>query len=161
METENRTITLTEELAARFREEAQRQGVEMEDLVNFTLERMLEWGRRRPAIDPARGQRPDAKDDPRLDWWRAAKFGLFIHWGLYAIPAGTWKVKRVPGIGEWIMKRAKIPVAEYEKLAEQFNPVEFDAKEWVSLAKRAGQKYMVITSKHHDGFCLFKSAVSD
>jgi len=161
MSDKNRTITLTEELAARFHEDAQRQGVEMEDLVNFTLGRMLQGWRRFPAIDPARGQRPDAKDDPRLDWWREAKFGLFIHWGLYAIPAGTWKGKRIPGIGEWIMNYAKIPVAEYEKLAEQFNPVKFDAKEWVALAKRAGQKYMVITSKHHDGFCLFKSAVSD
>jgi alpha-L-fucosidase len=156
-----RTVTLTEELAARFGEEAKRQGVEMEDLVNFTLSRMLEWNARRPAIDPARGQRPEARDDPRLDWWREAKFGMFIHWGLYAIPAGTWKGKRIPGIGEWIMNRAQIPVAEYEQLAAQFNPVKFDAAEWVSLAKQAGQKYMVITSKHHDGFCLFKSAVSD
>ena len=91
MTTDKRTITLTEELAARFSEEAQKQGVEVEDLVNFTLERMLEWGASRPAIDPTRGQRKDARDDPRLDWWREAKFGLFIHWGLYAIPAGTWK----------------------------------------------------------------------
>ena len=161
MTIKSRTITLTEELAARFREMARKQGVEMEDLVNFTLERMLEWGARRPAIDPARGQRPDARDDPRLDWWREAKFGMFIHWGLYALPAGTWKGKRIPGIGEWIMKRAQIPVAEYEQLAKQFNPVKFDAAEWVSIARRAGQKYLVITSKHHDGFCLFKSGVSD
>jgi alpha-L-fucosidase len=104
-----------------------------------------------------RGQRAEAIGDPRLDWWRAAKFGLFIHWGLYAIPAGEWKGEAIPGIGEWIMHRARIPVAEYEPLAAQFNPVKFDAAEWVSLAKRAGQKYLVITSKHHDGFCLYKS----
>jgi len=104
-----------------------------------------------------RGQRAEALGDPRLDWWRAAKFGLFIHWGLYAIPAGEWKGAPIPGIGEWIMHRARIPVAEYEPLAAQFNPVKFDATEWVSLAKRAGQKYLVITSKHHDGFCLYKS----
>lgn len=108
-----------------------------------------------------RGQRPGARQDPRLDWWRDAKFGMFIHWGLYAIPAGTWKGAQIAGIGEWIMHRARIPVAEYEQLAAQFNPVKFDAAEWVSLAKRAGQKYLVITSKHHDGFCIFDSAVTD
>lgn len=107
-----------------------------------------------------RGQRAEAAGDPRLDWWREAKFGLFIHWGLYAIPAGIWNGQAIPGIGEWIMLRARIPVAEYEQLATQFNPVRFDAAEWVALAKRAGQKYLVITSKHHDGFCLFKSAMT-
>ncbi|MGH2369338.1 MAG: alpha-L-fucosidase [Chloroflexota bacterium] len=107
------------------------------------------------------GQRVGAKQDPRLDWWREARFGMFIHWGLYAIPAGEWKGQRIPGIGEWIMYRARIPVKEYEQLARQFNPVKFDAAAWVSLAKRAGQKYLVITSKHHDGFCIFDSQVTD
>jgi alpha-L-fucosidase len=113
------------------------------------------------AIRTDRSQRADARTDPRLDWWRDAKFGMFIHWGLYAIPAGLWKGEAIPGIGEWIMLRARIPVAEYEKLAAGFNPVKFDAAQWVSLAKRAGQQYLVITSKHHDGFCLFDSAVTD
>ncbi len=113
------------------------------------------------AIRLDRGQRPDARQDPRLDWWRDAKFGMFIHWGLYAIPAGWWQGQQIPGIGEWIMYRARIPVREYEQLAAQFNPVRFDAAEWVALAKAAGQKYLVITSKHHDGFCLFKSAVTN
>jgi alpha-L-fucosidase len=86
---------------------------------------------------------------------------MFIHWGLYAIPAGTWRGERIAGIGEWIMKRAQIPVAEYERLAAQFNPVKFNAKAWVAIAKAAGQRYIVITSKHHDGFCLFKSAIGN
>ncbi len=112
------------------------------------------------AIRPERGQRPAARLDPRLDRWRDAKFGLFIHWGLYAIPAGTWHGEEIPGIGEWIMHTARIPVAEYERLAADFNPVQFDAREWVALAKQAGQKYLVITSKHHDGFCLYDTALT-
>ena len=113
------------------------------------------------AIQPDRSQRLGAATDPRLDWWRAAKFGLFIHWGLYAIPAGRWKGQDIAGIGEWIMRFARIPVTDYEPLARQFNPVEFNARSWVSLAKAAGQKYIVITSKHHDGFCLFDSRHTD
>ncbi|MGQ9553947.1 MAG: alpha-L-fucosidase [Anaerolineae bacterium] len=113
-----------------------------------------------PAIRPGLRQRSDARQDPRLTWFREAKFGMFIHWGLYAILAGEWKGQSVPGIGEWIMKRAQIPVMKYEQLAKQFNPTEFDAAEWVSLAKRAGQRYMVITAKHHDGFCMFKTSLT-
>lgn len=98
--------------------------------------------------------------DERLKWWRDARFGMFIHWGLYAIPAGEWNGKQIPGIGEWIMNRARIPVADYEQLAKQFNPAHFDADEWVKTAKAAGQRYMVITAKHHDGFAMFHSQVS-
>jgi alpha-L-fucosidase len=106
------------------------------------------------------GKKPLCKNE-RMEWWRDARFGMFIHWGLYAVPAGEWKGEKVPGIGEWIMHRAKIPVAEYEQLAKQFNPVRFDAKEWVQIAKNAGMKYIVITSKHHDGFCLWDSKYTD
>jgi len=97
----------------------------------------------------------------QLEAFNEAKFGMFIHWGLYAIPAGEWKGQQMPGISEWIMQRAKIPRDEYAALAKQFNPVEFDADEWVRIAKDAGMRYMVITSKHHDGFAMYDSDVSD
>jgi len=96
-----------------------------------------------------------------MAWWREAKFGMFIHWGVYAVPAGVWKRKHIEGIGEWIMNRARIPVPEYEKLAPKFNPVKFNADEWVKLAKDAGMKYLVITAKHHDGFAMYDSPCSD
>jgi alpha-L-fucosidase len=98
--------------------------------------------------------------DEKMQWFREAKFGLFIHWGLYAVPAGTWKGQQIQGIGEWIMNRAKIPVKEYEQLAGQFNPVKFNAEEWVQMAEDAGMKYIVITSKHHDGFAMYGSKVT-
>jgi len=95
--------------------------------------------------------------DARMEWWREARFGMFIHWGLYSIPAGTWQGKQVPGIGEWIMNTGSIPVADYKALAPQFNPTGFNAHDVVALAKAAGMKYIVITSKHHDGFAMFDS----
>jgi alpha-L-fucosidase len=107
------------------------------------------------------GKKGPLTKDERMKWWREARFGMFIHWGLYAVPAGEWNGKRINGIGEWIMERADIPVSEYEPLTQQFNPVKFDAAQWVQLAKNAGMKYIVITSKHHDGFCLWDSKVSD
>jgi alpha-L-fucosidase len=102
---------------------------------------------------------PEAKQ-ARLAWFKQAKYGLFIHWGLYAIPAGEWQGKQIPGLGEWIMNRAHIPVAQYAQLAKQFNPTKFNADTWVQMAQDAGMKYIVITSKHHDGFAMFGSKVS-
>jgi len=99
---------------------------------------------------------PDHNHDP-LAWWREARFGLFIHWGIYSVPAGFWKGQPIPGLGEWIMHNAKIPLEEYAPLARQFNPVKFNAEEWVAVAARAGMKYLVITAKHHDGFAMFHS----
>ena len=113
-----------------------------------------------PASPAAADTESPAAKEARLAWFKEAKFGLFIHWGLYSIPAGYWKGERSPGIGEWIMNRMKIPVTEYEKLASGFNPWKFDADAWAQMAADAGMKYVVITSKHHDGFALFKSEVS-
>jgi alpha-L-fucosidase len=112
------------------------------------------------AQSPAPAAAPDPAREQRLAWFREAKYGLFIHWGLYAIPAGEWKGRRSPGLGEWIMNRSQVPVKEYEQLAQRFNPVKFDADAWVQLAQDAGMRYIVITSKHHDGFAMFKSAAS-
>jgi alpha-L-fucosidase len=89
------------------------------------------------------------------------KFGLFVHWGVYAVPEGEHKGQVVKGGAEWIMELLKIPVPEYEKFAPQFNPTAFDAAAWVRLAKQAGMKYITITSKHHDGFAMWDSKVSD
>ncbi len=112
------------------------------------------------AADGAGTKTPALSRDQRMGWWRDARFGMFIHWGLYAIPAGQWHEQKIKGVGEWIMNNAHIPVSEYEQLAGQFNPVKFDADRWVEIAKNAGMKYIVITSKHHDGFCLWDSKVS-
>lgn len=106
-------------------------------------------------------QRPDARQAPRLDWWRDARFGLFFHWGLYSLAAGQWRGASVPGIGEWIMHHGRIPVADYAALAARFEAAEFDAAAWVALARRAGARYVVFTAKHHDGFCMYDSALTD
>jgi len=100
-----------------------------------------------------RNQTPEgnARRDARLAWWREARFGLFIHWGIYA----------VPGVNEWVMYQRKIPVADYAKFAAQFNPVRFNADQWAQLAQDAGMKYVVITAKHHDGFAMLDSKVTD
>ncbi|NVK86371.1 MAG: alpha-L-fucosidase, partial [Cytophagia bacterium] len=97
--------------------------------------------------------------EDRMEWWRDARFGMFIHWGLYAIPAGEWN--GTTNHAEWIRTTAQIPLEEYDKFLDEFNPVKFDADAWVKMAKDAGMKYIVITSKHHDGFVLFDSKTSD
>src|SRR6266536_631502 len=106
------------------------------------------------------GPETKAERDRRMKWWREARFGMFIHWGLYAVPAGEYTGKRSERIGEWIMEWANIPRADYEKFAPQFNPVKFDAAQWVRIARDAGMKYIVITSKHHDGFSMYGSEIS-
>ncbi|MEN9360911.1 MAG: hypothetical protein RL095_2446 [Verrucomicrobiota bacterium] len=95
------------------------------------------------------------RHDARMKWWREAKFGMFVHWGVYAVPAGSHQGKATPGTSEWLMHYAKIPMADYQAYARQFNPVKFNAAEFVGIAKDAGMKYIVITVKHHDGFAMF------
>ena len=114
------------------------------------------------ATGPAASADTETKEhrDARMAWWREARFGMFVHWGLYSVPAGVYHGKQIGGEGEWIMNSASIPVAEYADYAKRFNPVKFDADQWVCIAKNAGMKYIVVTAKHHEGFAMFKSQVS-
>ena len=96
-----------------------------------------------------------------MEWWREARFGMFIHWGVYSVPAGTYHGEQSKHIGEWIMRDFNIPVTEYAGYAKQFDPEKFDAQAWVKLAKDAGMKYIVITAKHHDGFAMFHTHTDD
>ena len=102
-----------------------------------------------------------AQRDERMAWWREARFGMFIHWGVYAVPAGYWNDEPAKSVGEWIMHTVPIPCEEYTPLAKQFKPIKYDPAEWARLAKQAGMKYIVITAKHHDGFCLFDTAATE
>jgi len=109
--------------------------------------------------NPYAGETP-AQHDARMAWWRDARFGMFIHWGVYSVPAGTYHGKPVPDLGEWIMCKGKIPMAEYQAFAKEYDPVKYNPDDWVRLAKNAGMKYIVITAKHHDGFANFETKAS-
>jgi alpha-L-fucosidase len=103
-----------------------------------------------------------AERDARLGWWREARFGMFVHWGVYSSLSGTWNGRAYGGYGEHIQRMAKIPIPVYRKeVAGKFNPVDFNADEWIRLAKEAGMGYFIITAKHHDGFAMYDSRVSD
>jgi alpha-L-fucosidase len=105
-----------------------------------------------PSMTTGQSQYQPTKENlAARQWFQDAKFGLFIHWGVYSVLAD----------GEWVMNQKKIPVSEYEKLPPQFNPTEYDPIEWVAMAKAAGMKYITITSKHHDGFAMFDSKLTD
>lgn len=128
----------------------------------FVLMLMISMISCKPKTAPQTDYTKESKEayEARMKWWHDARFGMFIHWGAYSVPAGEYHGKIYPGLGEWLMNDAKIPRAEYEKFAKQFNPVKFDAARWVRIAKDAGVKYIVITSKHHDGFAMWGSKVS-
>jgi len=113
----------------------------------------------RAADKPAVPEETKEQKEKRMKWFREARFGMFIHWGVYSVPAGEWKDKNTHG--EWFLKSTGIPLSEYAKYVKEFNPVKFDAKEWVKTAKEAGVKYIVITSKHHDGFGMYRSELTD
>ncbi len=132
----------------------------MRKLMTIILLVVMIAGHSQTPYDPYQNETKEQKDE-RMAWWREARFGMFIHWGVYAVPAGTYNGKQIDGIGEWIMLKAQIPVNEYKAYAKEFNPVKYNPVEWAKLAKKAGMNYMVITSKHHDGFALFPSAVTD
>lgn len=125
-------------------------------IVDFVMEHTLGASalRSRTPVKETPEQRAE-----RLRWFTEARFGMFIHWGVYSVPAGEWGGRK--GCGEWLMQNAQIPASKYEEFARQFNPVKFDARQWVSIARNAGMKYIVITAKHHDGFGMFRSELTD
>ena len=121
-------------------------------------------GARTLEINASKADGAPSTNEERLRWFKDAKFGMFIHWGPYSQLGGEWRGQRMPAdwsIAEWIMLKLQIPVREYRVIASRFNPVKFDAEEWIELARDAGMKYLVITAKHHDGFAMYDSEVSD
>src|ERR1043166_5995454 len=123
--------------------------------------RRSHWAFERTARLPVRrsSRQPSVLPAAPPQGWRDARFGMFLHWGLYSILAGEWGGR--DDYAEWIRNNAHIPLAEYDKLVARFNPVKFDAGAWAGMAKDAGMKYVTITTKHHDGFCLFNSKLTD
>jgi alpha-L-fucosidase len=101
------------------------------------------------------------RDDEPMRRWRANRFGLFIHWGLYAVAGGEWRGKEIPSAAEWLQSSGKIPAAEYASLARQFNPTHYDPAAWARMAREMGVRYVTITTKHHEGFCLWDSEFTD
>jgi alpha-L-fucosidase len=119
-----------------------------------------------PALQSAAAETPipetKKEHDARMAWWRGARFGIFVHWGLYSAAAGQWNGKFIPpGCAEWIMNTANIPVGQYEPLAKKFNPRRYDPAAWAKAFQASGAKYVAITSKHHEGFCIFDTKATD
>ena len=135
----------------------------------------IRWGATAPSAAvqtaPSTGRTPSASPgwretaaqrDARMKWWRDARFGIFIHWGLYSIPAGTWEGRTYGGAAEWLLNTAQIDPIRWEReLVPQFNPVKFDPQSWARLFEESGAGYIVLTSKHHDGFCLWPTGLND
>jgi hypothetical protein len=130
-------------------------------LLTVCLARGLETTAGERAPSPESLKPTPAERDARLGWWRDARFGMFVHWGVYSGLSGTWQGKKYGGYAEHIQRMAKIPIPVYLKeVAGSFNPMEFNADEWIRLAKQAGMGYFVITAKHHDGFAMYDSKIS-
>jgi alpha-L-fucosidase len=113
---------------------------------------------------PTRAETPvetPAENAARMAWWREARFGMFIHWGLYSVAGGQWEQQRCQTIASWIGHELRIPPDQYQTLRSGFTAERYDPKQWAALAKRAGMKYAVMTAKHHEGFCLFDSQFTD
>jgi len=128
----------------------------------MTLDRRRFLATTAAAIPALQGLRPALTVAPSMDrmaWWREARFGMFLHWGLYSILAGKWKDD--DRWAEWIRHNAKIPIDEYDQLRTRWNPTSFDPEHWAHMAQRAGMRYAVLTTKHHDGFCLWPSQATD
>ena len=137
---------------------AQTAGDEDSDMVNKGRQRDQE------AIDEALNgwwKKSMESQSRRIEWWQQAKFGMFIHWGIYSLPGGEWKGRKVSGYAEHLMRKEKISRDDYLQLAHDFNPVKFNAEEWIAHARDAGMRYFIITAKHHDGFAMYDSKISD
>lgn len=120
------------------------------------------YGQRRSSIPLKHGaHRVGIRTDQAMNRWRSHGLGQFIHWGVYAIPGGHWNGERYNGAAEWIRSWSGMPNQEYDQLYKEFNPVDFDAKRWAKQAKEMGAKYLIFTTKHHDGFCLWPSRYTD
>ena len=126
-------------------------------LVSFPI-----TAQRRGSVSLKHGaHRVGIRTDEAMNKWRSHGLGQFIHWGVYAIPGGHWNGERFNGAAEWIRVWDGIPNEAYDHLYKQFNPVDFDAKRWARQAKEMGAKYLIFTTKHHDGFCLWPSQYTD
>lgn len=151
-------IMLLAFLLADIKSEAQVKGDEDKEMFNRVIvrdQKAIEEAREGWWTESMKGR------DKRIKWWREARYGMFIHWGLYSLPGGVWKGKLVSGYSEHLMRKEKITRSDYLKLAQEFNPLNYNAEQWILAAKKAGMRYFIVTAKHHDGFAMFDSKASD